>query len=463
MSLHARYVVAISGITLVTLGGAFAAVSISVNTSQQRQLDLALSHEAREEAAEAAVLGGDELAISDRPGPAANDVGPLTKYGALYGPDGELLARTASWQGEPPALAELPAVGEPSFDLWTGEEHLRGVHVTIPAHPGVTLLLAAPRSDLDGDARFLMRAMAAVFGMALLWTVLVAVAVVRRLTRGHQTIAGVARRVAAGDLAARIDLRAGDPEVVQLAQDLDLMIGRLGQLIGSQQRFIANAAHELRSPLTTLYGELSHALRRAREPTEYKRVIHEALDATQRLRRLTEDLLEVTRAGAIDAAAVPVDVLEVSQEAALLVAAEAEARGVSLVCEGHGMRVPGHGNDLVRLLRNLLENAVRHSPSGGQVVLRCAEVMRRATVTVRDAGPGVPEADRERIFEAFYRGARERAGNDGGTGLGLTIAQEIARAHGGELRLDDRGPGACFVLELPIASGPLTAPARAST
>ena len=83
---------------------------------------------------------------------------------------------------------------------------------------------------------------------------LVAVAVVRRLTHGHQTIAAVARRVAAGDLAARIGLRTGDPEVVQLAQDLDLMIGRLGLLIGAQQRFIGNAAHELRSPLTTLYG-----------------------------------------------------------------------------------------------------------------------------------------------------------------------------------------------------------------
>ena len=111
----------------------------------------------------------------------------------------------------------------------------------------------------------------------------------------------------------------------------------------------------------------------------------------------------------------------------------------------------GHGDDLVRLLRNLLENAVRHSPAGGRVTLRCEALGRRVALTVRDEGPGVAELDRTRIFEAFYRGASERATHVG-TGLGLTIAQEIARAHDGELRLLEGGPpGACFALELPAA------------
>jgi two-component system heavy metal sensor histidine kinase CusS len=137
--------------------------------------------------------------------------------------------------------------------------------------------------------------MTTVFGLALLWTLLVAVVVVWRLTRDHRTIAVVARRVAAGDFDARIRMLSGDREVMQLAQDIDAMIDHLGVLIGLQQRFIANAAHELRSPLTTLYGELSHALRRSREPAEYERAIQEALGATQRLRRLTDDLLAVAR------------------------------------------------------------------------------------------------------------------------------------------------------------------------
>jgi len=452
MSLRARYVIAISAITLVTLGGAFAVVSRSVNASQQRQLDLALTQEAREEAAEAAMLGGDELAISERPGPAANDVGPLTKYGVIYGPGGEVLAQTPSWRGHPPLLAELPAASGSAFDLWARDEHLRGIHVAIPAHPGTTMLLAAPRTDLDGDERFLVRAMGAVFGLALLWTVLVAVVVVWRLTRDHRAIAVVARRVAAGDFDARIRLHSGDREVVQLAHDIDAMIDHLGVLIGLQQRFIANAAHELRSPLTTLYGELSHALRRSREPAEYERAIQEALGATQRLRRLTDDLLAVARVGADADTTEVVELEALCEEAVALVAAEAGARTIELRRHGTELRVPGRRGDLLRLLRNLLENAVRHSPAGGTVQLRGAEQGGYVELTVCDEGPGVAEIDRDRLFEAFYRGARERAANDGGTGLGLTIAREIALAHGGELRLlDGDVAGACFLLKLPAA------------
>ncbi|HEY0133770.1 MAG TPA: HAMP domain-containing sensor histidine kinase, partial [Nannocystis sp.] len=421
---------------------------------QQRQLDLALAHEAREEAVEAAMLGGDELAISDRPGPAANDVGPLTKYAVIYGPSGEVLAQTPTWQGRPPPLSELPAPGTLAFDLWARDEHLRGIHVAIPAHPDATMLLAAPRSDLDGDERFLMRAMGTVFGLALLWTVLVAVVVVWRLTRDHRTIAAVARRVVAGDIDARIGMHSGDREVMQLAQDIDAMIDHLGVLIGLQQRFIANAAHELRSPLTTLYGELSHALRRSREPAEYERAIHEALTSTQRLRRLTEDLLAVARVAADpDATEEVIELEALCQEAVALVAAEAEARTVRIAWRGGDARTRGRRGDLLRLLRNLLENAVRHSPAGGQVHVHCRDLDGRIELTVRDEGPGVAPADRERIFEAFYRGARERAANDGGTGLGLTIAREIARAHGGDLRLlEQASTGACFSLTIRAAT-----------
>jgi len=173
--------------------------------------------------------------------------------------------------------------------------------------------------------------MATVFGLALLWTVLVAVAVIWRLTQGHARIAEVARRVAGGDLDARIGLANGDTEVRQLARDIDAMIDRLGLLIGSQQRFIANAAHELRSPLTALYGELSLVLRRPRDDVEYERVIRTALDATQRLRRLTEDLLAVVQIGETGLEPLPVEVPKICAEAVGLVAMEAEARSVSIV------------------------------------------------------------------------------------------------------------------------------------
>lgn len=449
MSLRVRYVVAISAITLVTLGAASIAVILAVNASQERQLDLALVREAREEAAEADKLGGDELAISPRPGPFANDVGPLTKYAAIYS-DAEVVAHTPSWQRNPPPLAELPPPGSPCFDMWSAYEHLRAVHVDLPSHPGVSLLLAAPRTDLDRDARFLKRTMATGFAVALVWTVLVALAVVHRLTRDHRKIAEVARRVSAGDLDARINLQHGDLEIVQLARDIDAMIDRLGLLLGLQKRFVANAAHELRSPLTTLYGELSHALRRSRDASEYERAIREALESTSRLRRLTEDLLAVARMGAVDdVPAEPVDLAEVGREAVGLVRHESDAKGVTVDWGGPSAHVVGRANDLVRLVRNLLENAVRHSPPGSGVRLECRPEDGRVVLRVRDSGPGVPPAEREQIFQAFHRGTRERGANDGGTGLGLTIAREIARAYGGDIVVDaDDGPGAVFVVTL---------------
>lgn len=458
MSLRVRYVVATSAITLVTLGAASIAVTLAVNASQEHQLDLALVREAREEAAEADKLGGDELAISNRPGPFANDVGPLTKYAVIYGSGDRVIAQTPSWQRDPPPLSELPPPDGNCFDLWSAHEHLRAVHVDLPSHDGISLLLAAPRTDLDGDARFLARTMATGFAVALVWTVLVALAVVHRLTRDHRTIAEVARRVAAGDLDARIDLRHGDREIVQLARDIDAMIERLGLLLGLQKRFVANAAHELRSPLTTLYGELSHALRRSRDASEYERAIREALESTSRLRRLTEDLLAVARMGAIgDEPGEPGDIVELGREAIALVRHESDAKGITIEWDGPGARVVGRAGDLVRLIRNLLENAVRHTPAGGVVRVRSRPGPNRVELSVRDEGPGVPPAEREQIFEAFFRGTRERGANDGGTGLGLTIAREIAHAYGGQVVVAaDDGPGAVFSVTLQRAPQDMT-------
>ncbi|MBK9263661.1 MAG: hypothetical protein IPM54_28140 [Polyangiaceae bacterium] len=154
MSFRRRFVGAVSVMTVATLGGALMAISIAVNAFQQQQLDEALRAEAAEEAREASALGGDELAISDRPGPAANDVGPLTKYGAIFGENGQVLAITPTFNGSPPPLETLRARIQCVFRSWFRGEHLRGVLVPIPNHPGTRLLLAAPRTDLDGDASF---------------------------------------------------------------------------------------------------------------------------------------------------------------------------------------------------------------------------------------------------------------------------------------------------------------------
>ena len=452
MSFRGRLVAAVSLVTAVTLGGAFAVVSTLVNRDQQQQLDQALHREALEEAREVAALGGHQLAISDRPGPAANDVGPLTKYGAIYDSGGSVQAATPTFAGQPPARSAMGTPGGRCFDLWFRGEHLRGILMPIPSHPGLELLLAAPRTDLDSDAAFLARAMATVWAMALLWASLVASRIIRRLTRRHQTIAEVVRRVASGDRAARITGLSHDAEVAQLEQDINDMIERMSALLESQQRFIAHAAHELRSPLSSLLGELSHALRRPRDAEGYRQAIEEALDSTRRLKQLTEDLLALARLGAA-----PPDVGETVEAIAIVRAAvrdvetEAKERGVEIVIEGQADSLRGRPRDLERMLRNLIENALRHSVAGSRVHVRLENEEAHALLHVSNDGPGIPPSERERIFEPFYRGPRERAQDLPGAGLGLAISREIARSHGGDILLVAQEPqsGSRFLIRLP--------------
>jgi two-component system, OmpR family, sensor kinase len=451
MSFRRRFVGAVSIMTVATLGGALMAISIAVNASQQQQLDEALRAEAAEEAREASALGGDELAISDRPGPAANDVGPLTKYGAIFADNGQVLAVTPTFSGAPPPLETLGPGSNACFDLWFRGEHLRGVLVPIPNHPGTRLLLAAPRTDLDGDASFLTRAMVTVFFVAVAWSVMLATWIVRRLTREHEAITQVVRRVAGGDLSARVAARSGDAEIAQLGRDINEMIERLDILVASQQRFIAQAAHELRSPLTTLYGELSHALRKARDAEAYRQAIEEAHSAAKRLKLMTEDLLALARLGAnTQDPEVPVDLVESAWTAVEAVAWEAKERETTINVHGAlSLIVYGHARNLERLLRNLIENAVRHSPKGGRVEVAIARHDNEVEIAVSDEGPGIATDERERIFEPFYRGVYERADDMPGAGLGLPIARQIARSHGGDVLLDgERVKGSRFVIRL---------------
>lgn len=452
MSLRQRLVGAVTAVTVLTLGGAFTAVSVTVNRSQERRLDRALRTQATEEAADVAARG--EGAIEDRPGPAANDVGPLPKYGAVYSQGGALLAATASLGAAAPSLATVRHPLRAPFDHWLRRDHLRAVLVRVPDGSGRLLLLAASRADLDGDERFLRRAMLQVFVVAVAWTILVATWFVRRLTRDHEVITRVVRRVAAGDLTARVASRSDDRELAQVGGDIDEMVARLEVLVASQQRFIAHAAHELRSPLTTLLGELSHALRRARDAEAYRAAIVEALEATRRLNQLANDLLSLARLGAeVERPVVAVALPEVIRAAAMEVAPQAAAQGVTVAIEGADGAVAGRPSDLQRLVRNLLDNAVRHSARGAAVRASARVLGDAVELRVADEGPGVPADERARIFEPFYRVARNEA-DDAGSGLGLAIAREIARSHGGELSLapdDPAAPGACFVLRLPRA------------
>jgi two-component system, OmpR family, sensor kinase len=449
LQLRRRIVLTTTLVTAVALGGAFFAISTAFTRLQEGQLDGELVAVARSEAREAPSFG---FSFNEGPGPPTNDVGPLTKHGVIYGDDDRPVSVTAPFDVHAPERRTIEHPSAICFDFRHDARHYRGVFVGIPGHPKKAVLLAALREDLDADERFLRDAMAFAFIVALFWAALVANFVVRRLTREHERIAEVANRVTSGDLTARVSATSGDREAIKLSRDVDEMIDTISTLMSSQRRFVAHAAHELRSPLTKLYGELQLAVRKERDATVLRRAIHEALESTRALKSLTDDLLSLAKVASGDTAKEDTVLASVVENAVALTRALAEEHKVSFSTAGLDVHLFGRPNDLSRLFRNLLENAVTHSPEGGTVRVHGSVKEQRVRITVEDEGEGVPEEDRDRIFEPFYRSAKSKSRASGGSGLGLGIAREIAKSHRGELSLDQGDRGARFVVELPVAS-----------
>ncbi|MBM3521716.1 MAG: HAMP domain-containing histidine kinase [Alphaproteobacteria bacterium] len=457
MSFRGRMTLTIAVLTAIALGGAFTAVSSAFNRLQRQQLDRSLLTMAQTEAAEAP---RNAFNFSSGPGPATNDVGPLSAFGVIFDERGTTLSATAPFDVSPPDRSILRrALAEP-FDLRHPSGPVRGVVVAVPGHEGKRVFLATSRADLDGDETFLFRAMFSAFLVAVAWVGLVAYWMGGRLVRDHHAIASVARAVARGDLTARSGIQSKDPEVAQLSRDIDEMIERLAELVNAQQRFIAHAAHELRSPLAALSGELQQALRKERDAEGYKRAIQSALVAARRLTLLAEDLLTLARLRADSVPAYDtVDVARVIELAIAPVEPLAAAHGVEIVRRAEPARIPDRNGDTSRLVRNLLENAIRFSPRGGCVRVEAVAEDSFARITVTDQGPGVAAAERQHIFTAFFRGAGSIGTH--GAGLGLGIAREIARSYGGDVKLEVAAKeGARFVISLPLADDSQLSSAR---
>jgi two-component system OmpR family sensor kinase len=456
MTFRVRTALVVLALTALTMGCAFAAVWERFVSAQRDQLDSALISVARREAAEAAA---GQLEFTDAPGPSANAVGPLPKYGVLYGLNGGVLATTNNFTEVPRMPYSVPY--DTGFDFEHEGVPMRGVVVGV-ASTGRRVLLATPRLDFEDDARILARAMAITFGVGCLWAAVVAFGVATRLTREHRIVADAARRVASGDTTARVAFRSSDADLRQLATDVNAMIEQLVGLLSVQERFIAHAAHELRTPLTSLRIELEHALRNGVDKHDYESALRGALDSARRLSDLAEDLLQLARLKAEHIDAEDFTALEDAlADAVADVAPVGRLRDVFIITEPVSALVHADRRGLARLFRNILENAVRFSPRGGRVRVETRVEEDRVVIGVADEGVGIKPDDEERIFEAFTRGglirgpraarsggvhdhnqnARDDDGGPGGSGLGLAIARGLARGFGGDVTAKHCGSG----------------------
>ena len=275
-----------------------------------------------------------------------------------------------------------------------------------------------------------------------------------RLLAPVGAMAATARRIGAESLAERLPVANARDEFGQLAGVFNDTLSRLQDAFEQLRRFTADASHELRTPLTAMRSVGEVALQRSANAAEYREVIGSMLEEVDRLTRLVENLLTLTRgeAGRIPLTSALVDLSDLTATVSEGLHVLAEEKHQSLEVEtASAVRVRCDPAILRQGLINVLHNAIKYTPSGGTVrVVTQHARSGEAVIEVKDTGPGIPAADRQRIFERFYRVDAGRSREAGGVGLGLAIARWAVEANGGRIEIEsEEGQGALFRIVLP--------------
>lgn len=414
-------------------------------------------------------------AVTDEPGGAmrfheweltpdeATRIQELNRYAQIWSANGESLLRsqfvTQDLPLDPVALRTASAgsltmveqeyMGLPVRSLYYPLERLG------PLHAHHVLQVAAPLTGRNQLVRRLALVLALVTALGGVAAFAGGWWLARGMVKPVTAIIDQAESMEAQTLHRPINAHADSREYERLVRVLNTMLARLDRAFEAQRRFTADASHELRGPLTALRGEIELALRRQRDDEEYRRVLASNLQEVERLSHLSEDLLTLARtdAGVMQPRLQSTDVLERARHVGARLAVKASDKGVRLSIEGDGETSALVDPGLIdQLLWNLLDNAVKFTPGGGEVSVRVAGAGEEVEIRVADTGPGLEPADLERVFERFYRTDTSRTphGATAGTGLGLAIVRAITDVHGGSIQAANlpRG-GAEFHVTLP--------------
>jgi two-component system OmpR family sensor kinase len=434
---------------------------LALRTLLYRQLDGTLAQLAAVEAQAGAARKGSKfefhegVLLAASAGPSAE----LTRYAQLWTSDGEPLIRSSNLSADltlPAGAVQAARAGRIIWDTheWHGQR-LRCVVYPLElvgmAHEQHLLQVAAPLAPLEGTLRafvlfgLMMTVFAVGAAFAVGWRIAgVALGPVSEIT-------AQAEAIREGTPSPAISAHADMEEFARLVSVLNGMLGRLDRASALQRRFTADASHELRGPLTALRGDLELTLKRDRSPDEYRATLQRCREEVMRLTRVASDLLTLAQseAGLTPQDVTEVDLRELADRVAARYGAVSAVRKIRFAISGPCVSVPGDPALLERVIRNLVDNAVKHSPEGGTVGIGFEEGAV-AIVTVRDEGPGIPAADQGQLFNRFFRG-QTQDGSSESTGLGLAIAKAAAESHGGRLEYAGNDPGAVFRLTLPLA------------
>lgn len=369
----------------------------------------------------------------------------------LLGPDGNVVKRSGSAPGTP-----LVPASEFDFNLRRGlpddavaGDDMRVSGQKVATRSGVyTVLVGGGSEAVEATARTLAILLAcsapvivAVAAGATYW-------LVRRSLQSVDAIRARVADISTSDLGERVPVPDSHDEIAALAVTMNEMLSRLEAGLRAQQRFVGDASHELRSPLTTIISGLEVAEAHP-DLLDADLAVNTLLPEAQRMHTLIDDLLLLARAD-------EQTLLRRTEQVALddLARAEAERAQRDTRCmvhtETHPVRLEADPVAMSRMIRNLVENAVRHAVSC--VAIEVGDGDGAAVLTVTDDGPGIAPGDRDRVFERFVRLDSDRARSGGGTGLGLAIVAEVVAAHGGTVTIDDPPSGGTkLIVTLPVS------------
>jgi signal transduction histidine kinase len=315
--------------------------------------------------------------------------------------------------------------------------------------PHRNIALELPRT------RSLDRSFFWIFLAAMLFGIVMAVAIARAISSPVERLTAAARRMESGDLAVRVE-PGGGAELEELAHGFNAMAATLGRNEELRRRMVSDVAHELRAPLTNIRCELESMQDGLTAPTAER--IASLHDETMHLTSLVDDLqdLALAEAGRLDIDPQPVAVAALARRAAAGIEPRARERGVTIRCEGDDdvhddLIVLADARRTVQILTNLLTNAVAHMETAGEIRIAWSRDNGEAMIQVIDSGAGIPADELPHIFERFYRVDVSRSRTTGGAGLGLSIVRQLVAAQGGRVWAEsEAGKGSTFSFTLPI-------------
>lgn len=387
----------------------------------------------------------------------------LDKFFQIFSPAGRVTIQSPNVRRQDVPLSrtalEAALAGQATFESarLKGESPIR--LLSVPIRRGALLVNIVQVGTSLQPVDHTLHRILAVFLVAAPFALLAALAggwfLAGQALRPVEAITAAAERIAGGDLSQRLTIPSSQDEIGRLAATFNTMIARLDASFQQVRRFSADASHELRTPLTVMRGETELALRRPRSAEDYRLVLESSLEEIDRLSRIVDDLLFLSRAdlGQVPVRSAPVRLdtllLDIQQQASVL----GQDRQIRVtVGRLEPATVLGDELRLRELLLNLVDNAVTYSKPGETVDLQLTQDRHEARLTVADSGIGIPPEEQARIFDRFYRTDAARSHSKKGTGLGLAICQWIADIHKGRIQVQSAaGAGSRFTVILPLA------------